>query len=144
MWDRTRFHLRPYYWTFPKEDKRRYSMPKLLDDEYDQESPLIVIKKQNLLRSPSDSSLLYLSQLGTFTNLYNTYLISIIYNYISNGIWAYFAIFTWPLYNMPKVLWAYWIYVMTICPKYFGHIVFMLWQYAQTSIILLLMIFTRI
>ena len=51
-------------------------MPKLLDDEYDQESPLIVIKKQNLLRSPSDSSLLYLSQLGMFCIIMMKYYIS--------------------------------------------------------------------
>ena len=55
---------------FLKEDKRRYSMPRLLDDYDDDEqglpsssAPLIIIN-QSLVRSPSDSSLLYLSQLG--------------------------------------------------------------------------------
>ena len=54
---------------FLKEDKRRYSMPRLLDDYDDEQdlasssAPLIIIN-QSLVRSPSDSSLLYLSQLG--------------------------------------------------------------------------------
>lgn len=53
-----------------KEDRRRYSMPRLLDDYDDEDEELTVevtaldFINQSLVRSPSDSSLLYLGQLG--------------------------------------------------------------------------------
>jgi hypothetical protein len=45
-------------------DKRRYSMPRLLDEEAPEETTTILITNNKLVRSPSDTSLLYLSQLG--------------------------------------------------------------------------------
>ena len=64
---------------FLKEDKRRYSMPRLLDDYDDEQdlasssAPLIIIN-QSLVRSPSDLSLFYLSQLGNRNIVADTYL----------------------------------------------------------------------
>ena len=54
-----------------KEDRRRYSMPRLLDDYDDDDDEELTVEvtaldfiNQSLVRSPSDSSLLYLGQLG--------------------------------------------------------------------------------
>lgn len=44
------------------EEKRRYSMPRLLDDSEEDESS--VISHHKLVRSPSDSSLIYLNQVN--------------------------------------------------------------------------------
>lgn len=43
------------------EDKRRYSMPRLLDEEDSEEEPTAAVT--NLVRSPSDTSLIYLHQM---------------------------------------------------------------------------------
>ena len=47
-------------------DKRRYSMPRLLDDSDDNEEDSSTSKHHPLVRSPSDTSLYYLSQLSTY------------------------------------------------------------------------------
>lgn len=46
------------------EEKRRYSMPRLLDDSEEDDSTASVISHSKLVRSPSDSSLIYLNQVN--------------------------------------------------------------------------------
>ena len=73
-----RHNNKPHYFSTLSKEKRRYSMPRLLDDsdiDEDGEEKSANLAPQNynhhhhhhqLVRSPSDTSLMYLSQLSSF------------------------------------------------------------------------------
>ena len=55
------------------EDKRRYSMPRLLDDSDEDEQQPDSIINHKLVRSPSDTSLIYLNQMSPLANSFDSY-----------------------------------------------------------------------